>query len=107
MGCGETLFLSVDGIVTCSLLSCEQPEAVSALLEDRETDHIIWLGGEDSYTVRHPLRERLDDGLLNCPLDSYLISLDGPPTSPGCYLVALERGEWAWHLIDVEERHGS
>ena len=106
MGCGETLFLSVDGHVMCALASCPRLDAVSVLLEDRETDHIVWLAG-DSYTIRHPLQERLDDQLLSCGLDSYLMSLDGPPTSPGRYRVALERGEWAWHLIDVEERHGS
>jgi len=106
MGCGETLFLSVDGYVMCSLVSCPLPEAVSTLLEDRETDHIVWLAG-DSYTIRHPLQERLGDALLSCDLDGYLFGLDGPPTSPGCYRVELKLGEWAWHLIDVEERHGS
>lgn len=86
MGCGETLSLMAGGCVTCRKLDCPQPDAVSQLLADAQTEHVVWLG-ENSFTVRHPLRERLGDQLLTCQLHADIAAEDGPPLPPGKYRV--------------------
>lgn len=94
MGCGETLFIGSGGYITCSYLECPNASAVSFILDERETEHIVVLGDE-TFTVRHPLRERIDGQLERCQLHTYLHSLDGPPRKPGTYR-ATEGvgGEW-------------
>ena len=89
MGCGRSLFLSDDGRVTCCDASCPRPGAAAELLEDRETEHIV-IFGETEFTVRHPLRERLDDALMDCELHKDIAAMSGPPVAPGTY-----RARWA------------
>ena len=43
----------------------------------------ITLDGQ--FTIRHPLRERLDDALLRCALHTLLASDDAPDLAPGRY----------------------
>lgn len=96
MGCGETLFLGDGGYITCSFIRCPRPDAVADLLADRETEHIV-LFGEDGFTVRHPLRERLDDALMECRLHEYIASLSGPPVKPGRYRATPgDHPHWTW-----------
>jgi len=100
MGCGETLFLGDGGYVTCSLIGCPCPDAVSTLLDDRETDHVVHLK-ERTFTVRHPLRERVDDVLMHCDIDRRLTEFDSPPNYPGHYRVVMAEDErWIWRRID-------
>jgi Family of unknown function (DUF6085) len=86
MGCGETLALMADGHVTCRKLACPHPDSVSELLADSEAGHIVWLRFDD-FTIRHPLRERLGDELLDCTLHADVAGGDGPPLPPGKYRV--------------------
>lgn len=65
MGCGETLFLGFNGYVTCAALPCPRPDAVTVILEDRETAHLVRIR-KGGWTVQHPLRERVDRSLLDC-----------------------------------------
>jgi hypothetical protein len=95
MGCGATLFLGSGGYVTCSWINCPNPAAVSDLLEDRETEHIATLDGS-SFTVKHPLRERIADEILTCALPEYLTSLDGPPRASGTYRVRQMGDAWSF-----------
>src|SRR5690242_8844210 len=67
MGCGETLFLGEGGHVTCSYINCPRPTAVDELLADSETEHIVVIG-EETFSIQHPLRERLDGELHDCAL---------------------------------------
>lgn len=97
MGCGRTLFLGEGGHVTCSFIRCPRPTAVAELLEDQESEHMVSLG-DDTFTVRHPLRERLDDALLTCNLHDYLAGLDGPPRAPGWYR-SKENGHGGWLFL--------
>ncbi len=89
MGCGRTLFLADGGYVTCSYVHCPRRDAVADLLADTETEHIVKFG-ETEFTVRHPLRERLDDALMDCDLHSDIAAMSGPPVRPGTY-----RARWA------------
>lgn len=95
MGCGETLFVGSGGYITCSYVRCPRPDAVSVILGERETEHVVQLKQHD-FSILHPLRERLDDELLRCDLHTYLIGLDGPPRQPGRYRARLVDGTWRW-----------
>lgn len=95
--CGAaSLFLADGGYITCSRLECSRPTAADELLADRETDHVVVLRERD-FTVRHPLRERLDDELLTCDVHERIKALSGPPAKPGTYRVTvLPGGSWMW-----------
>jgi hypothetical protein len=99
MGCGETLFLGSGGYVTCARVECPRPDAASGILEERETEHIV-VSEEDSFSVAHPLKERLEDTLFDCPLHLYLRGLDAAPVGPGRYRVR-DRGN-SWEFTPLE-----
>ncbi|GAA0374812.1 hypothetical protein GCM10009530_26670 [Microbispora corallina] len=101
MGCGRTLFVADGGYITCSYLHCPRPTAVADLLEDRETEHIVQFHAE-TFTVRHPLRERLDDALMSCDLHDHIHGLDGPPVRPGRYRARNSDGRWTWEVLPSE-----
>jgi hypothetical protein len=73
--------------VRCCWPDCPRPTAAHEILSDRETEHIVDLG-EEAFTLRHPLRERLDDTLLDCDIHARL-SAGGRPASTGRYRVRL------------------
>lgn len=101
MGCGRTLFVGEGGYVTCSLIGCPRPDAVADILADRETEHVVKFDA-DTFTVRHPLRERLDDALMTCDLHEYIAGLPGPPIRPGQYRARTTidtTRPWSWELI--------
>lgn len=95
MGCGQTLFVA-SGHIHCSLVDCPQPTAVAEILNDRETEHLVTFS-ETAFTVRHPLRERLDDALMECELHEHIASLSGPPVAPGLY-----RARWRGWPVGVD-----
>jgi hypothetical protein len=96
MGCGPNLFLDDEGRVTCSIVECPRPDAAAQVLDDRVSEHLVTFEA-DGFTVRHPLRERLDDALMTCQLHTHIACLSGPPVQPGLYR-ALAQGEdeWSW-----------
>lgn len=95
MGCGQTLFVA-SGHIHCSLSNCPRPAAVAEILDDREVEHLVTFS-DTAFTVRHPLRERLDDALMQCQLHEHIAGLSGPPVQSGRYR-ALAEGpdEWSW-----------
>ena len=95
MGCGKTLFLGDGGYVTCSYLHCPNRAAVADILADRETEHIVTFSAA-GFTIRHPLRERLGDALMDCALHSYCEGLDGPPVALGRYRATGHGRTWKW-----------
>lgn len=97
MGCGETLFLGSGGYITCSWVKCPNPTAVSdLLLEHADPWHVVNVGA-GSWTIAHPLRERLAGELFECPLHAYMESLAGPPIKPGRYRVHGDAHRWTWN----------
>jgi hypothetical protein len=100
MGCGHTLFVADGGYITCSYVHCPNPTAVTDLLEDRETEHMVEIG-EEKFTVRHPLRERLGDKLMTCDLYEHIAGLDGPPARPGRYRVRRWNDRWTWEIPEA------
>jgi hypothetical protein len=94
MGCGETLFLGSGGYVTCGYIDCPNPTALADILAIRETEHIVELEAK-TFSVQHPLRERLNGELFACDLHRRISALDGPPATPGKYRVLVgERLHW-------------
>lgn len=99
MGCGHTLFLGSGGYVTCSLDKCPRPDAASDILDDGEREHIVEVREYD-FTVRHPLRERLDDALMACELHTWIASRPGPPAQLGRYRVTwIDETSHHWEAI--------
>ena len=84
MSCGEVLILGEAGQVQCTNPGCPRPLAVCELLADPEAEHVVILT-RTGFTIRHPLRERLDDELMRCPLHAYLAGGGWRPGSPGLY----------------------
>jgi Family of unknown function (DUF6085) len=106
MGCGQTLFLGEGGFITCSLAECPRPDAATLVLEEQETDHVVVFSDDDTFTIMHPLRERLDGELMTCPLHTYLVDLTGPPVSPGQYHVSylgVHTDHWEFEEIEESE----
>lgn len=103
MGCGATLARWSDGTILCTHPACTVPTAVDSILSDQETEHIVVLRPGD-FTIRHPLRERLDDELMTCRLHKVIASFDSPPDPPGRYRVTGGRGDrmqvWSWERLD-------
>ena len=89
MGCGPTLRRrTADDMIVCQHASCRRPTAVSEMISDREAEHVVQLTAE-GFTVRHPLRERLDDDLVRCLLNEFLGALTAQPVPDGRYRVVL------------------
>lgn len=96
MGCGETLFIGNGGHATCSYIGCPEPSAVSKILGNRETEHVVAFAAKH-FTVTHPLRERLGD-MAACRLHQWIAERDGPPVKPGVYR-ALPSGR-SWSFVE-------
>jgi hypothetical protein len=100
--CGATsLFLGSGGYVTCSVIECPNPTAVADLLEDGETEHVVTFT-EKGFTIRHPLIERVNGQLEDCPLHRYVLALSGPLVHPGRYRARrtpAETAAWSWELL--------
>lgn len=101
MGCGETLEAAADGMFACTRRGCPRPYAASEILANRETEHLVTFS-PTAFTVRHPLRERLDDALMDCQLHEFIAALDGPPVQPGLYraVESEDDGGWVWSPVE-------
>lgn len=96
MGCGETLFVGSGGYVTCSLDRCPNPTAMADLMLDHMSpDHIVHVR-ETTFSILHPMRERLSGELFACPLHEYMMGLDGPPRAVGRYVVRGDAAPFTW-----------
>ncbi len=73
MGCGETLFVDANHSIVCSSHECPRPTAVHELLSE-PMEHVVRLH-VGTWTVKHPLRERLDGALFDCALPEVVKSL--------------------------------
>jgi hypothetical protein len=103
MGCGATLFLGAGGYVTCSWSKCPRPDAASDILLEREHEHVVTFADDGTFSIKHPLRERLDDALLTCPLTAFLARLDFPPVKAGNYRATQTTAfGWTWTPINTD-----
>jgi hypothetical protein len=87
MGCGLTLRVDSCGLVYCSASACRDAHAVDKILSDPDIDQHIAVLYEETFSVQHPLRERVSGELFNCTLHKWLRDLECPPVDPGKYRV--------------------
>ncbi|AON96942.1 hypothetical protein BI081_gp165 [Mycobacterium phage Tonenili] len=52
----------------CFYPDCPDPEVVAKLLSDPEIHHVLEVKEGGRWTLQHPLRERIEGGLFDCPL---------------------------------------
>lgn len=91
---GPTLETSADdGRIRCAAPECPRPSAAAEILADPETQHIVTFT-EDGFTIRHPLRERLDDALMQCQVHADFAASAGPPAVLGRYRVVSRVMTW-------------
>lgn len=96
--CGrEGLVTGEGGGITCFAAGCPRPTAVTELLADRETAHIVMFD-QRGYTIRHPLWERLDDALMTCSLHAYCLLNRQPDGRYRASQTGTAR-RWAWEPI--------
>lgn len=69
----------------------EAEAAFTALLELGPSEHVVKFT-KDGWTMQHPLSERLDGSLFDCPWNDRLIALNGPPEGLGMYEVQWDDG---------------
>lgn len=102
MGCGESLVLEAARI-RCDDFACRNRDAVHEILANPETQHIVRLD-ESDFSVKHPLRERIEDELFECPVFSKIALMDHPPQEPGTYRVYVDSlNELHFHRITDRE----
>ena len=101
---GATPEVFEHGAIVCARPGCPRPDAVNTLLGDQETEHIVQFDAA-GFTIRHPLRERLDDALMQCELHSYCAGLPGPPPHDGSgryRATFLGPRDWVFQPMDEE-----
>lgn len=103
MGCGQTLTRRAhDGAILCGNPGCARPDAVDTIVGEQETEHIVQFDPV-GFTIRHPLRERLDDDLMQCELHRYCSRLDGPPRDGTGRYQATTVGPGSWTFLKISE----
>lgn len=108
-GCGQVLYVDDAQIdtegnrVVCMGENCPDPQAVHRILADAQTDHRVHFSGT-GFTIRHPLRERIDDALMDCELHLALMGMPGPPEGrPGTFRFFEKDGRWEMERLDDKE----
>lgn len=101
MGCGKTLFLGDGGYVTCSWIDCPRPTAATDVLELDHDHHVVF--DAHTFTVEHPVRERIEGTMHGCDLHQAISRLAEPPMPPGRYRAArlLVDGSLLWRFEAV------
>lgn len=86
MGCGETLLLDpAEGTVYCSKWECPQENSVTLILSNPHIEQHVVEIRENDFTVKHPLRERIEDDLFSCELNQTLSGWPSAQIEPGLY----------------------
>lgn len=89
--CGHHSLAVVDGRVGCGHRGCKEPDAVRRILADPEINHVVRIHPDETFTVRHPLIERLGNRLMECGVLTTIhrVLQHSPGIEPGDYRVAL------------------
>lgn len=67
-GCGQTLIVRSDtGIIKCQKDDCPNAASVTALLIRAIPEHIVNFK-DGGFSLKHPLKERVDDNLFECSI---------------------------------------
>ena len=84
------------GYIICQNQECSRPTAVHEILSDSEIHHVVDIREEtETFSLKHPLRERLDDALLDCRIFEDLKTVVMP--SGGRWrIVENDNGGWSF-----------
>ena len=98
--CGYGLLVLDDMVLRCTNPSCAEPDAAQRILADGDPLHVARIHENETFTMRHPLIERLDNRLMECELFDLIsaaLRQGGVVPEPGDYKVALvEDGTVLW-----------
>jgi hypothetical protein len=84
-----------------AVVAAVRPHIVAEILADHETEHIADFG-PDTFSLQHPLRERLEGSLFDCDLHERLSAAGCAPHPPGRYRVTYVDNLWGFEPIDGE-----
>jgi len=106
--CGASeLRYGFQGHIECQNMDCDNRYAVDILLSDPEiTEHLVKVVGQPgrlalSWTLRHPLIERLNDALFGCELGAILAEYGVPDKlTPGLYRAVDTTTGWEYSLVE-------
>jgi hypothetical protein len=94
------------GLIMCLAKDCPDPGAVTQIISDPETCDVVQIDG-DGFSILHPLRERLDGGLFDCPVNKALAAMAEPPALPGRYRATIgEDGIVDLTVAEITARDG-
>lgn len=104
-GCGTQALQLRGGKLLCEHRDCPTPDAAAKILSDPEIEHIVVV--EDaSWNMKHPLRERINDELLDCAVARMLRGMfefgPVPVPDPGTYRVTPsgdDKKPWKWETL--------
>ena len=96
---GETLGLDGLGEIICTNADCPDRLAVTKLLRNRQSEHIVVFHSDDTFSVQHPMKERIDGKLHLCRLRQELSASGTPPMPPGRYIAHQAHHRWTFERI--------
>jgi Family of unknown function (DUF6085) len=97
--CTDPVGVNRLGKLVCRNAGCSRPTAAEEILSETELGHIIDIG-DISWSMKHPLVERIRDELLKCDFIQYMKNTGGPPQPPGRYRVTeTAGGSWNWERL--------
>lgn len=92
-GAAELIMDYATANLRCDARGCPRPDAAHEILQDAQTEHVVTFT-DDGFTLKHPIKERLDDDLLRCVVHRWIAD-HNPELNPGHYRVILD-GPGSW-----------
>lgn len=95
-GCGNTIHL-MSGHLICVNERCPERLGLQKILEQNRPYHLVELEAT-TFSIQHPLSERLNGELFRCPVHAQISGAPRPP-KPGTFKVSpdpLHDGYFYW-----------
>lgn len=90
--------------IHCWNLYCPDPTAAWKILNDTEQEHVVHFLGRRGWTIRHPLKERLADGLEACSATGWMQShIPAEADTPGTYRMIEDETGWRFVALRITE----
>ena len=100
--CGrDSLELTPDGKIICSDERCPDQYGLQKVINIADIEHVVHLDPW-AFKIQHPISERKNGNLFDCPLDKYMNEQTMAPQTPGNYRVKSSgdpTSPWVWEAI--------
>lgn len=97
--CGNQLSVSHFKEIVCTNLQCDHPSAASALLNVLHINkHLVELTSI-GFTTLHPIIERLDNQVFNCPVHDEIENAPYESRPFGRYVIDKIDDQWEWTYL--------